>query len=77
MIIPYEKLNPKALSGLIEEFITRDGTDSGYTQRTLDENMAMVRDQIKRGQAFIVFDPMSNTCNIVQKDYLKNHQKEL
>ena len=77
MIIPYEKLNPKALSGLIEEFVTRDGTDSGYTQRTLDENMAMVRDQIKRGQAFIVFDPMSNTCNIVQKDYLKNHQKEL
>ncbi|MFC1812869.1 YheU family protein [Thermodesulfobacteriota bacterium] len=26
MIIPYEKSSPEALEGLIEEFVTRDGT---------------------------------------------------
>jgi len=30
MIIPYDKLSPEALQALIEEFVTRDGTDTGY-----------------------------------------------
>jgi uncharacterized protein len=38
MIIPYEKLSQRALQGLIEEFVNRDGTDSGYTQKSLEGN---------------------------------------
>jgi uncharacterized protein len=38
MIIPYEKLSRTALHGLIEEFVTREGTDSGYTEKSLHEN---------------------------------------
>jgi uncharacterized protein YheU (UPF0270 family) len=76
MIIPYERLSPEALLGLIEEFVTRDGTDSGYTGKSLDENMAMVRRQLKQGQALIVFDQESNTCNIVQEEVLKKQEKE-
>jgi len=76
MIIPYERLSPEALLGLIEEFVTRDGTDSGYTGKSLDENVAMVRRQLKQGQALIVFDQESNTCNIVQEEVLKKQEKE-
>jgi hypothetical protein len=36
----YDQLSPEALSGLIGEFVTRDGTDSGYTRGSLAENVA-------------------------------------
>ena len=33
MIIPHEKLSPEALQAIIEEFVTRDGTDTGYEKK--------------------------------------------
>ena len=72
MIIPFEKLSPEALHGLIEEFVTREGSDSGYTQKTLDENVEMVRRQLKKGEAFIVYDETTLTANIVSKNQMKN-----
>lgn len=38
MIIPHKRLSPEALNGLIEEFVTRHGTDTGYVQGTLEKN---------------------------------------
>jgi len=42
MIIPYEKISPEAQKGLIEDFVTPPGTDTGYTKKTLEENVDMV-----------------------------------
>ena len=70
MIIPYEKLSPAALWGLIEEFVTRDGTDSGYTQKSLEENVDMVKNQLRSGDAFIFYDETTRTTNIVSKNIL-------
>jgi len=71
MIIPYGKLSPEALNGLIEEFVTRPGTDTGYTKNTLEQNINMVKRQLKRGDAVIVYNETSQTANIVSKDQLK------
>ena len=65
LIIPHRDLSPEALSGVIQEFVTRDGTDSGYTRGSLEENMAMVRRQLDSGRAVIVFDNQTQSCNIV------------
>ena len=65
MIIPHEKLSPEALQGLIEEVVTRNGTDNGYTQATLEQNVAMVMGQLRRKEAVVVFDEESQTANIV------------
>jgi uncharacterized protein YheU (UPF0270 family) len=70
VIIPYEKLSPAALRGLIEEFVTRDGTDSGYTQKSLEENVEMVKNQLRGGEAFIFYDEATRTTNIVSKNIL-------
>jgi uncharacterized protein YheU (UPF0270 family) len=64
LVIPHQQLSPEALSGLIEEFVTRDGTDSGYTRGSLAENTSMVRRQLDAGQAVIVYDNRTHTCNI-------------
>ena len=71
IIIQHEKLNPEALQGLIEEFVTRDGTDTGYEKKSLVNDVAMVKRQLKRGDAIIVFDQSTKTSNIVPKDRLK------
>ena len=71
MIIPHEKLSPEALKGLIEEFVTRPGTDTGYTKKTLEENVDMVMKQLKLGDVVVVYDEDSQTANIVPKDWLK------
>ena len=65
LIIPHRQLSAEALNGLIEEFVTRDGTDSGYTRGTLAENVAMVRRQLDTGAAVIAFDDRLKTWNIV------------
>jgi len=71
IIIPYEKLSMQALEGLIEEFVTRDGTDTGYEKKSLENDVAMVKRQLKRGDVVIVFDQNTKTSNIVPKDNLK------
>lgn len=68
IVIPHRRLSPDALAGLIEEFVTRDGTDSGYTRGSLEENVAMVRRQLDSGRALIVFDGRLQTWNIVPAD---------
>ena len=73
LVIPHEELSPEALSGLIGEFVTRDGTDSGYTRGSLAENVAMVRRQLEAGQAVVVFDNRTNTCNIIPADNPLGH----
>ena len=70
LVIPHKELSGEALGGLIEEFVTRDGTDSGYTRGSLAENVAMVHRQLEAGQALIVYDNRTKTCNIVPADTL-------
>ena len=71
MIISHEKLSPEALQALIEEFVTRDGTDTGYEKKSLVNDVAMVKRQQKRGDAVIVYDKGTKTSNIVPRDHLK------
>jgi len=71
LVIPYEKLSTQALRGLIEEVVTRNGTDNGYTQATLEQNVAMVMDQLRRKEVVVVFDESTQTANIVPVKYLR------
>jgi uncharacterized protein YheU (UPF0270 family) len=65
LVIPYEKLSAEALKGLIEEIVTRDGTDNGYTQATLEQNVSMVLEQLHLKEAVVVYDESTQTANIV------------
>ena len=73
MIIPFDRLSPEALNNLIEEFVSREGTDTGYTKGSLVESVAQVTAQLTKKQAFIVYDEKTKTCNIVSADYLRNN----
>jgi len=62
--IPMARLPPEILQAVIEEFVTREGTDHGLHNHTLDEKVRQVREQLKRGTAVIVFDAESETTSI-------------
>ena len=63
--VPHNALSRDALRRLVEEFVTRVGTDYGVRERTLDEKVADVMRQLERGEARIVYDPAAQTANIV------------
>lgn len=66
--IAYDQLSPKALDGVIKEFVTRDGTDYGENEVPLETKVFQVFTQLKTGKAVIVFDQKSETCNILKSD---------
>jgi len=72
MIIPHDRLSQTALQGLIEEFVTREGTDTGYTDGSMDQSVEMVIRQLNRGDVFIVYDEATQTANIVPKEYARS-----
>jgi uncharacterized protein YheU (UPF0270 family) len=65
MQVPWDRLEPETLTNLIEEFVTRDGTDYGTHEASVAAKVAQVRRQLQRGEAVIVFDEETETCNIV------------
>ena len=70
LIIPHRQLSAEALQGLIEEFATRDGTDYGELETSLETKVAQVMKQLDRGSSVIVYDAKDGTISIIGKDQL-------
>ena len=58
-------MSPEALKGLVESFVLREGTDYGERTFSLQEKYAHVMRQLERGIARIVFDPNTETVDII------------
>lgn len=67
MIIPYEQLSSDALQGLIEEFITREGTDYGFEEVSLNTKVEQIKQQLKRRDIVIVFDGATESVSILSR----------
>ena len=65
MDIPYDNLSDLALVGIIEEFVLREGTEYGHRDYSLEEKVELVKKQLKRGEARVVYDPVAQSCDIV------------
>jgi hypothetical protein len=65
IVVPLDSLSEDALSGLIESFVLREGTDYGAQERSHERKVADVRRQLERGEARIEFDPETESVNVV------------
>jgi uncharacterized protein YheU (UPF0270 family) len=63
--IPHTELSSAALRGVVEAFILREGTDYGAREFSLDEKVGHVMSQLERGDAQIVFDPETQSVDII------------
>ena len=70
MAIPMDSLSGEALAGLVEEFITREGTDYGEREHSLDEKRATVMRQLGRSEIAIVYDFESESTTLITRDEL-------
>jgi uncharacterized protein YheU (UPF0270 family) len=65
--IPWRDLSGPTLDNLIEEFVTRDGTDYGMQERDLESRKQDVQRQIERGEVWIAFDQTTQSVNLLRR----------
>lgn len=68
LIIPHGDLNPETLRAVIEQFVSRDGPDSGHIETELEHKIAQVLSALANGKAVLVYDRREQTCNIMSSD---------
>ena len=64
MRIPATLLSPAALRAVVEEFVTRDGTDNSSVEQRIEKVMR----QLEAGGVDLYFDDTTQTCNILPVD---------
>ena len=65
--IPWQKLSPEAFEGMLEELVSRDGTDYGEQEVGLEDKVAQLRLALEEGRAFIAFDPESESWAVLPR----------
>ena len=67
MFVPPEMLSDDALRGVCLEFVSREGTDYGHVDVTMEQKVEQVMAAVKRGDVLINFDDQTQSCNLVRK----------
>lgn len=66
--IPWQKLSPNAFQGMLEELVTRDGTDYGESEVSLEAKISQLRRALESKKAAIVFSPDTESWTVIAKD---------
>ena len=70
MIISTEHLSQEALQGLIEAFITREGTDYGMYEVSLEDKVQQIKALLRTGDVLIIYDAgTESTTLMTQQQY--------
>jgi len=65
MEIPHSQLSYEALLAIIEEFVSREGSEYGLIEYSFEDKVDHVIKQLERGEVVVTFDAASETCNLV------------
>jgi len=65
VVVPHAELSPQALRGVVESFVLREGTDYGERAVPFETKVEQVIRQLERGEARIMFDPVTQSVQIV------------
>lgn len=68
MIIPHKDLSPEALQALLEEIVTRDGTDYGDEELSTEQKVQRAMALLGNKKAFIVYSELHETCTLQTKE---------
>jgi uncharacterized protein YheU (UPF0270 family) len=64
MQIPWQSLSDTALTGVIQEFVLREGTEYGPSDVSLARKVEQVLAQIQGGRVGIFYDPDAGTTTL-------------
>jgi uncharacterized protein YheU (UPF0270 family) len=63
--VPHQELTTDVLRAVVESFVLREGTEYGERDVALEVKVAQVMRQLDCGEAQILFDPESESIDIV------------
>ena len=66
--VPQNRLAEDVLQQLLEEYVTRDGTDYGMHERSTQDKVLIVQTQMKAGEIVLVYELESESWDLLPKD---------
>jgi len=66
--VPPGRLQADVLRALLEDYATRDGTDYGEREATLDEKVARLQQQLRAGTLLLLYDVDSEQWDLVARE---------
>lgn len=73
LVVPHTELSVEVLRGVVESVVLREGTEYGEREFSLEDKVAQLMQQLQAGAAQIVFDPTSQTVDIVAVGVMPRH----
>lgn len=70
MIIPTDSISHEALDGLIEEFVTRDGTDYGAEETSLAQRVEQIKRKLQNNEIVVLYSEATEEVNLVLRERL-------
>ena len=65
LVIPFAELGKDTLLALLEEIVTRDGTDYGMVEIPTSAKVRQALQQLQAGHVCLCYDNESQTCNLL------------
>jgi len=72
-LIPYDSLSPDTLEKILDDIVSRDGTDYGEYDLSVAQKRSQALRSLESGEAALLFDTESETIKMVPKDTLNNY----
>lgn len=66
--MPYQSLDQNVLRAIAEEFVSRDGTDYGEVELSMEHKLEQLLEQIRGGQVVIYYDDASESVNLMTSE---------
>lgn len=63
--VPYTQLEAATLQSVIDDLVTRDGTDYGAEERTREQKASALMRQLESGEAKLVYDSETETIGLM------------
>lgn len=72
-LIPYDSLASETLMTILDDIVSREGTDYGDYDLSAEQKHQQAMNALKGGQAVLLFDTESETIKMVPKDTLTHY----
>ena len=64
MEIPYKSLRKELLVEILKEIVTRDGTDYGENEKSIDAKISTALRSLEQGRSCLFWNPESETASL-------------
>jgi uncharacterized protein len=72
-LIPYDSLAPDTLETILDDIVSRDGTDYGDYDLSAVQKREQALRSLRNGEAVLLFDTESETIKMIPKGDLSNY----